>query len=164
MDMKMNQTQQLTISGMTAGLYIVIMYLTQSFAFGQYQVRIATAIYALSYLFPFLVLPLGLANLLSNVLMGGLGLADIIGGGIVGVLTAGCCALIRRFRLNEWMLAVPVTLIPAFGVSLWLSPLLGLPYWALASNLLLGQAICGVVSVLLIKALKPVLKMKGVYE
>jgi hypothetical protein len=38
------------------------MLCTQSFAFGQYQIRIATAVYALNWTFPFLVAPLGLAN------------------------------------------------------------------------------------------------------
>jgi hypothetical protein len=46
-----------------------------------------------------------------------------------------------------------VTLIPALGVSLWLSRLLGVPYWTLAISLLVGQAICGVVSALLVTAL-----------
>ena len=155
MDMKkMNKTHKLALSGMVMAVYIVVMYLTQSFAFLQYQVRIATAIYALAYLFPFLVLPLGVSNLLSNLLMGSLGVLDIVGGGIVGVLTALCCALIRRFKLSEWLLVVPVTLIPAFGVSAYLSGLLNLPYWALASSLLVGQFISGVVGVLLVKALK----------
>ena len=102
MDMrKMNKNHKLALSGMVMAIYIVVMYLTQSFAFLQYQVRIATAIYALAYLFPFLVLPLGVSNLLSNLLMGGLGVLDIVGGGVVGILTALCCTLIRRFKLNE---------------------------------------------------------------
>ena len=155
MDMKkMNRTHKLALSGMVMAVYIVVMYLTQSFAFLQYQVRVATAIYALAYLFPFLVLPLGVSNLLSNLLMGGLGVLDIVGGGIVGVLTALCCALIRRLKLNEWLLFVPVTLIPTLGVPIYLSGLLHLPYWALASSLLVGQFISGVVGVLLVKALK----------
>ena len=37
-------------------MYIVIMMMTQGFAFGQYQVRIATALYGLAALFPFSVL------------------------------------------------------------------------------------------------------------
>ena len=154
MDMKMNRTHKLALSGMVMAIYIVVMYLTQSFAFLQYQVRIATAIYALAYLFPFLVLPLGLSNLLSNLLMGGLGVLDVVGGGIVGVLTALCCALIRRFKLSEWLLIVPVTLIPALGVPAYLSGLLHIPYWALASSLLVGQFISGLVGMLLVKALK----------
>lgn len=155
MDMKkMTKTQKLAFSAMVMALYIVMMYVTQSFAFGQYQVRIATALYATAYLFPFLVLPLGLSNLLSNVIMGGLGVFDIVGGGLVGLLTAGLCVLIRRYRLNEWLLALPVALVPALGVATWLSYLLGVPYWVMAGSLLVGQAICGVAGVLLVKGLK----------
>ena len=155
MDMKnLNNTQKLAFSGVVIALYIVVMYLTQSFAFGQYQVRIATAIYAVAYLFPFLVVPLGLSNLLSNMVMGGLGFFDIVGGGLVGLLTAGCCALLGKKKLTPWLVIVPITLIPALGVSLWLSGILGVPYWALAGSLLVGQFIAGIAGALLVQALK----------
>ena len=139
---------------MVIALYCTIMYLTQSFAFGQYQLRLATSLYALAYMFPFLVLPLGLANMLSNVLMGGLGLIDMLGGGAAGIITAGCCALIRRFHLNVWLLALPVALVPSLMVPVWLSALLGVPYQVLVISLLVGQCFCGLFSVLLIKALR----------
>ena len=85
MDMKnLSKTQKLTLSGAVMAIYIVIMYVTQSFAFGQYQVRIATAIYGVAYLFPFLVVPLGLSNLLSNMIMGGLGVSLGLSG-LIGV-------------------------------------------------------------------------------
>ena len=159
MDMKnLTKTQKLTISGAVMAIYIVVMYFTQSFAFGQYQVRIATAIYGTAYLFPFLVVPLGLSNLLANMVMGGLGFFDIVGGGVVGLLTAGCCALLGKKRVTEWSVIAPITLIPALGVSLWLSALIGVPYWTLAASLLVGQAIAGVVGALLVKALKRVWK------
>ena len=155
MDMKnLNNTQKLAFSGVVIALYIVVMYLTQSFAFGQYQVRIATAIYAVAYLFPFLVVPLGLSNLLSNMVMGGLGFFDIVGGGLVGLLTAGCCAMLGKKKLTPWLVIAPITLIPALGVSLWLSGILGIPYWALAGSLLVGQFIAGIAGALLVQALK----------
>lgn len=155
MDMKnMSKTQKIAFSGIIMAVYIVVMYVTQSFAFGQYQVRIATAIYSTAYLFPFLVVPLGISNLLSNIVMGGLGFFDIVGGGLVGLLTAGSCVLIRRFNLNEWFVAVPITLIPALGVSTWLSYLLSVPYAVMAGSLLVGQFISGIAGVLLVKALK----------
>lgn len=155
MDMKnLNNTQKLAFSGVVIALYIVVMYLTQSFAFGQYQVRIATAIYAVAYLFPFLVVPLGLSNLLSNMVIGGLGFFDIVGGGIVGLLTAGCCAMLGKKKLTPWLVIAPITLIPALGVSLWLSGILGVPYWALAGSLLVGQFIAGIAGALLVQALK----------
>lgn len=157
MDMKnLNSTQKLAISGMVIAIYVVVMTLTQSFAFGQYQVRIATAIYATAYLFPFLVVPLGLSNLLSNMVMGGLGFFDIVGGGLVGLLTAGCCALLGRKKITPWSVVAPITLIPALGVSLWLSGLLGVPYWTLAVSLLVGQLIAGIAGALLVQALKKI--------
>jgi uncharacterized membrane protein len=154
MDMKnMSKTQKLTFSAAVMAIYIVLMYLTQSFAFGQYQVRIATAIYSVAYLFPFLVVPMGLANLLSNLLMGGFGFFDIVGGGLVGILTAGSCALLGKCRANTAWVAVPVTLIPALLVSTWLSALLNVPYWTMAVSLLVGQAVSGVAGALLVRAL-----------
>ena len=159
MDMKhLTPTQKLTISGAVMAIYIVVMYFTQSFAFGQYQVRIATAIYGTAYLFPFLVVPLGLSNLLANMVMGGLGVFDIVGGGLVGLLTAGSCALLGKHRITHWSVIAPIMLIPALMVSLWLSRLLNVPYMALAGSLLVGQAICGVVGALLVGALKNVWK------
>ncbi len=160
MDMtNLNKTQKLTLSGVIMALYIAVMVLTQSFAFGQYQVRIATSIYAVAYLFPFLVVPLGLSNLLSNMVMGGLGIFDIVGGGLVGLLTAGACALLGRKKITCWAVVVPITLIPALGVSLWLSGLLSVPYWTLAASLLVGQGMSGGVGALLIRALKKIWRL-----
>ena len=124
--------QKLVFSALCIALYIVVMMCTQTFAFGQYQIRIATALYGLSALFPFLVVPFGLANVISNTVMGGLGLPDIIGGGLVGIATTG--------------LAVP----------LWLAPILNLPYWLLASSILVGQCISGIASFMLVTALERV--------
>ena len=160
MDMKnLSKTQKLAISGIVIALYIVVMYLTQSFAFGQYQVRIATAIYGIAYLFPFLVVPLGLSNLLANMVMGGLGVFDIVGGGLGGLATAGCCALLGKKKITPWAVVAPITLIPALGVSLWLSGILGVPYWTLAASLLVGQAIAGIAGAVLVNALKKVWKL-----
>jgi uncharacterized membrane protein len=165
MDMRhLSKTQKLTISAATMAIYIVLMYVTQSFAFGQYQVRIATAIYAVSYLFPFLVIPMGLANLLSNLLMGGFGFFDVFGGGLAGLLTAGCCALLGKCRLPQPLVAVPVALIPAFLVSSWLSYLLGVPYWTMAVSLLVGQIVAGVVGAVLVRALSRVWKLEPTNE
>ena len=94
----MSKVQKLTLSAMVIALYVTVLYFTQSFSFGAYQIRIATALYALSYLFPFLVLPFGLANFIANMLFGGLGILDMCGGFLVGVVTAGTVFL-SRFRL-----------------------------------------------------------------
>ena len=133
----MISTRKLTISAMVVALYIVLIYLTQGISFGAYQIRIATSLYALA----------------SNFLFGGLGILDMVGGFGVGILTTGIIVLMRRAGLSAWWTMLPIILVPALCVPLWLSPLVGVPYWALVINLLIGQTIPGVVGATLVKAL-----------
>ena len=150
----MTRLQKLTFSAMVMALYIVVLCLTSSFSFGAYQIRIATSLYALAYLFPFLVVPLGLANLLSNMLFGGFGVADMLGGFLVGVTTAACIVLIRRKNLNRMLMAAPIVLVPGLGVATYLSYILAIPYPLMALNLCVGQLIPSVAGVALVKLLE----------
>lgn len=156
MNQEYSKTQKLTIGAVCIALYLTVMLCTQSFAFGQYQVRIATALYGLSYLFPFLVVPFGIANVMSNILMGGLGPIDAIGGFIMGILVSGTIVLGRRCGFGSWIVAAVVTLLPGLGVPLWLSYLLDIPYLVLAASLLVGQFISGIAGMVLIQALEKV--------
>lgn len=154
----MSRVQKLTLSAAVMALYVVTVYLTQSFSFGAYQIRIATSLYALAYPFPFLVFPLGLANFLSNTLFGGLGLPDMAGGFLVGILTASLIVLIRNRHWNRFLIALPIIFIPGLGVAVWLSYLLHMPYPALALSLCIGQilpGLCGVPLVNLINRIFP---------
>ena len=148
------KTKQLAISGLVLALYTVIMVLTQSFAFGAVQIRIATTLYSLSYLFPFLVLPLGLANVLSNMLLGGLGVFDILGGGLVGILTSILVYAVRKYKLNINFIILPIILIPGLVVPMWLAPILKMSYIPLAGSLCLGQVVPAILGTILIKILK----------
>lgn len=149
-------TKKLAIAGICIALYLVVMVCTQSFAFGQYQIRIATALYGLSALFPFLVLPFGVANVLSNTLMGGLGILDIVGGFAVGIATTAVIAFGKRHGCGNWIVWVAITLVPGLGVPLWLSAILQIPYWVLASTILVGQCISGFAGMMLVSALERV--------
>ena len=155
----MSKVQKLTVSAMVMALYVVVLYFTQSFSFGAYQIRIATALYALAYLFPFLVLPLGFANFIANFLFGGLGLMDWFGGCFVGIIVTAIIVLIRRKGWSRWLMILPIILVPGLGVSSYLSYLLHVPYSVLATSLCIGQsvpAVCGVVLVnVLQRALYP---------
>lgn len=155
----MSKVQKLTVSAMVMALYVVVLYFTQSFSFGAYQIRIATALYALAYLFPFLVLPLGFANFIANFLFGGLGLLDWFGGCFVGIIVTAIIVLIRRKGWNRWLMILPIILVPGLGVPSYLSYLLHVPYSVLATSLCIGQsvpAVCGVVLVnVLQRALYP---------
>ena len=155
----MSKVQKLTVSAMVMALYVVVLNFTQSFSFGAYQIRIATALYALAYLFPFLVLPLGFANFIANFLFGGLGLLDWFGGCFVGIIVTAIIVLIRRKGWSRWLMILPIILVPGLGVSSYLSYLLHVPYSVLATSLCIGQsvpAVCGVVLVnVLQRALYP---------
>ena len=155
----MSKVQKLTVSAMVMALYVVVLYFTQSFSFGAYQIRIATALYALAYLFPFLVLPLGFANFFANFLFGGRGLLDWFGGCFVGIIVTAIIVLIRRKGWSRWLMILPIILVPGLGVSSYLSYLLHVPYSVLATSLCIGQsvpAVCGVVLVnVLQRALYP---------
>ena len=137
----MSSSKKLSYSGIVIALYIVVVFATQSFSFGQYQIRVATALYALAFHFPFLVLPLALANMLSNLLMGGLGIVDAIGGLIIGLITSGSIVLLKRITRRAVLLVLPIALAPAFVVPIWLSVILNVPYLALVLSLLIGQVI-----------------------
>ncbi|MFR5443890.1 MAG: QueT transporter family protein [Butyricicoccus sp.] len=153
----MSKVQKLTVSAMVMALYVVVLYLCR--AFGAYQIRIATALYALAYLFPFLVLPLGFANFIANFLFGGLGLLDWFGGCFVGIIVTAIIVLIRRKGWSRWLMILPIILVPGLGVPSYLSYLLHVPYSVLATSLCIGQsvpAVCGVVLVnVLQRALYP---------
>ena len=62
----MSISKKIAYSGVVMALYIVVVFATQGFSFGLYQIRIATALYALAFHFPFLVVPLALANMLIH--------------------------------------------------------------------------------------------------
>lgn len=145
--------RRMTISGLVIAIYVTVMLMTQGFAFGQFQIRIATAIYALAAIHPFLIIPLALSNLLSNILMGGLGLLDMIGGGVVGLTTSSIVYLVRQKHLNDWFIALPIILCPGLMVPIWLSYLINVPYSVLAISLTIGQIVPGIVGVLLVKHL-----------
>ena len=148
-----NKTTALTFSALVMAMYIAIMYATQSFAFMAYQVRVATCLYALTYLFPFLIVPLGMANSLSNFL-GGLGFLDIVGGLAVGIITGSGVYLIRKFN-GPKALVIPIIIAgPGFIVPLWLSPITGIPYAPLALSLCIGQTIPAFLGYLLIRLLE----------
>ena len=146
------KTKKTTISAMIIALYIVIMYFTQGFSFGQYQIRLATSLYSLAYIYPFLTIPLAIANALSNTLMGGLGIIDIIGGFFVGYVVAKSISQLGKLRYNIKLIFLPIFFIGLI-VPTWLAPILQLPYYMLAINISIGQIIPGILGVIVVDSL-----------
>jgi len=156
----LNKTKVITISGVVMAMYIGIMLATQGFAFGAYQIRIATALYSLSYIFPFLVVPLALANALAN-FMGPMGVLDFLGGFVVGIITSGAVYLVKRYNLPAFLVVPIVILAPALIVPVWLSYILDMPYFVLVVNLSIGQITPAIVGYLLIRVLTEPVKRMG---
>lgn len=150
----MSKTTKLTISAIYIALYVVTVFLTASISFGAVQIRLANLMYALAFCYPFLILPAGISVVLSNVLFGGLGLPDMIGGFLVAVTTTFLITMIRKYKLNKWLIALVIMTVPPLGVSSWLSVLLHLPYWPLAFSLMLGHVIPAVLGVILVTGLE----------
>ena len=148
----LSKTRKLTISALCIALYVVIMIYTQSFAFGQYQIRIATSLYGLSAIFPFLSIPLGIANLISNAFMGGLGPLDMLGGTLVGFTTCSAIALVKKHKLPNVFISLLIVLVPGLSVPIWLSILLNIPYFVLVPSLVVGQIVPGIVGGVLVTA------------
>lgn len=147
-------TKKLVISGLYIATYVTILALTASVSFGQIQVRLANSCYALAYLFPFLPLPAGLAVLLSNIMFGGLGVYDAVGGFLVGLLTTYVVSLVRKRNMGMSWIIVPIILIPALLVPTWLSVLIHVPYKILVLSVGMGQIIPSLVGLAIVKMLK----------
>lgn len=136
----MKETKKIVFSSLVIAIYIVFVYLTQFLSFGQYQIRLATGLYSLSYIYPFLCLPLGIANMLSNILFGG----DIINGifgFFAGVLTTFTISLLRKATSKKCILVIPIAIIPSLIIPIWLTYTLTVPYLILFVSLLIGQTI-----------------------
>lgn len=155
---KVFSTRKIAISGIVIALYAILMYFTQGFAFGQYQIRIATALYSLSALAPYLIVPLGIGNMISNTIMGGMGIYDILGGFLVGVVTSTFTYLIERVHFNRWFMIIPLVCGPGLIVPIWLSKILNVNYTILAVSLCIGQIIPAIAGVLLVKHLESKIK------
>lgn len=147
----MKSVKRLTASGITIAIYIDLMYLTQFLSLGQIRIRVADCIYALCHVYPFLIVPLGVANFIGYLFFGGFGPVDMIGWTLVGTITAAGVRIIRILQLNKWFTVIPVIMIPGFFAPVWLSYLLHIPYIILALGILAGQSVPAVAGVVLLK-------------
>ena len=151
-EMTYNKTRKLALSGVIIALYVVIMFVAKDFSFGLYQVRIATCLYSLSYFFPFLIVPMGVANFLSNVI-GGMGPIDMFGGALVGIIASAGVYAVRRFNLPKFLVIPIIILVPGLIVSTWLSVFLNVPYVVMVINLCIGQTLPAIAGYMLVLTL-----------
>lgn len=128
---------KLTLSGLVIAIYIVLVSFFSSLSFGAIQIRLANSLYALCSIYPFLIIPLGIAVILSNLIFGGLGIVDVICGFIITIIT---CYVVSKLK-KTWLIVLPIVFIPGLLVPIWLTYLLKIPYMVLMPTVLLGQII-----------------------
>lgn len=116
-------TKRLVRGGLIAALYVVVTYALAPVSFGPLQFRASEALTVLPILYPEAIPALFVGVLLSNIL-GGLGLADIIGGSLTTLLAA---YVTYRYRQSVIAYLSPI-LFNAFLISLYLHMLFDLPY------------------------------------
>lgn len=134
------KTKKIAFSGLIIALYLVVMYFTQSISFGQYQIRLATGLYGFAYTFEFLCFPLGIANMLSNIIFGG----DIVNGCfglIAGIVSTKTICLLKHITDKKVILVLPIAIVPSLIIPIWLSFSFNMPYLVLVFSLLVGQTI-----------------------
>ena len=147
----MSKTKKITISGLVVSIYFVTMYLSKNFSFYQYQIRIATSLYALSYFYKFLPLPLAMANSFSNLIMGGLGMPDVIMGFLVGYLTSKIISMISENEYKKYLVGLVILLLPALLVPTYLRLIIGVPYHVLFISIFIGQITPALTGVWIVK-------------
>lgn len=124
------------LNAIVAALYAAIALALPATAFANY--RLATALYVLSAWNPALIPGLAIGNALAGLPQGPL---DMLLGGVVGVLTAGACALAGRTRRGSFLAPLAVLIVPTLVVPLWLGALYKVPYGAVLPVLFVGQAL-----------------------
>lgn len=131
----------LTRAAVVGALYVVLVVVFAPISFMAVQVRIASCLSVLGpWFYPETVVGLALANMVANT-VGGLGIADIVGGFFIRLLAGTGVRLVKRYTGNVWLAPVPNVLVTSLIVASYVAPLVGMPYWLCACYVGAGEAI-----------------------
>ncbi|UCG62063.1 MAG: QueT transporter family protein [Candidatus Zixiibacteriota bacterium] len=134
----------ISTSGLIAAVYTLLALVFMPISFGVYQVRVAEALTVLPFLTGAAVPGLYVGCVLANVI-GGMGWLDIVIGPLLTLAAAIATRTIRiQFgdtRKGMLLAPLPPVIINAFGVSIYLGPLLGFGYWFCVQWIGLGQIV-----------------------
>jgi len=134
---RLSQTAQ---AGLIAAVYLLLSLIFYPISFGVYQVRVAEALTVLPFLTGAAVPGLYVGCLLANI-FGGMGWQDVLFGSLLTLVAAVLTRMTVRIR-RGWLLApLPPVVINAFGVSLYLAPILGVGYWFSVQMIGVGQLV-----------------------
>jgi len=150
--MKFN-TRYITTAAIIGALYAALTIILAPISYGPIQMRVAEALTVLPYFFPQAIPGLYLGCMAANI-FGGFGPIDIFGGSFLTLIAAILTYWLRRFK-KPWLAPLPPVVINALGVSLYLSLLADVPYWATVGYIAVGQfAACYILGLVLLYTIK----------
>ncbi|MCD6427713.1 MAG: QueT transporter family protein [Caldisericaceae bacterium] len=112
-------------AGAIAALYVALTYLTYSFAYGEIQVRVSEALTVLPYIFPEAVWGVTIGCFIANI-GSPFGPIDMIFGTSFTLIAALLTYWLGKTKKPAFLAPVPPILVNAFGVSFYVTTLLGL--------------------------------------
>lgn len=112
-------------AGVIAALYVALTYLTYSFAYGEIQVRVSEALTVLPYIFPEAVWGVTIGCFIANI-GSPFGPIDMIFGTSLTLIAALLTYWLGKTKKPAFLAPVPPILVNAFGVSFYVTTLLGL--------------------------------------
>ena len=151
--------REISIAGLIAAVYTVLALIFMPVSFGVYQVRISEALTVLPFLTRASIPGLFIGCFLANI-FGGMGWVDIVFGSILTLISAVMTFWVSRLgSLSEKqrmaLAPLPPVVVNAFGVSLYLAPLIGVNYWFSVQMIGVGQLIsCYIIGLPLLIILK----------
>lgn len=130
-------TRRLVRGAIIAALYILISFVFAPVSFSTLiQFRVSEALTVLPILFPEAIGGLYVGVMLANII-GGLGPIDIFGGSLVTLLAA---YLTYRTR-QSWLAYFWPIALNGLLISVYLAPILGVPYWIEVLALSLSEGV-----------------------
>lgn len=147
---KVVDMKKITLGGIIMSLYIVLTGVFASLSFGAIQIRIANCLYGLTLPFPFLVIPLTLSVVLSNLIFGGLGIIDIVFGSLTTFIVTYMIS-----KCKKTILIIPIIIFGVgAGIALYLSKLIQVPFSVLFIQIALGQVIPSILSYIIVRRIR----------
>jgi uncharacterized membrane protein len=133
---KGSSARRLARIGIIAGAYSALTILFGPWSYGPVQVRPSEALTVLPFFAPDAVIGLTLGCFIANVL-GPVGLPDVI----FGTAATGIAAWLTARSKSVHLAPLPPVIVNAMIVSAYLSAWAGLPYWATAAYVGLGETV-----------------------
>ncbi len=128
--------KQISYGALIAALYVTITYLLHPLSYLQFQVRVSEALTILPIITPIAIPALFIGAFIANI-PSPLGPIDMILGSTLTLIAAAGTYFLRR---RTFLALLSPVVVNAFGVSLYLAPIVRIPYLVSVASVGVGEA------------------------